>query len=466
MSTSNAVLDGIAEQKLAVLGGPKAVPGEEPDLFRWPIVTEEDEQAVLGVLRDGTMSAWSITAQFEEEFAKFIGTKHGLCHPNGTMSLLTAMYAVGLRPGDEMICPSITYWASAMPAFSLGATLVFADIDPKTLCIDPADIERHIGPRTKAIMVVHYCGHPADMDAIMAIAAKHNLIVIEDVSHAHGTMYKGKMTGTFGKVAAMSLMSGKSFPIGEGGILVTDDQEVYERAVAFSHYARHKIVLTVPELKRLAGIPLGGVKGRLNQTASAMGRVQLKHYPARAAEIQKSINYFWDLLEGTPGLRAHRPEKGSGSTMGGWYNPVGLYEPGELGGLSVEKFVEAVVAEGGRCGRAVNAPLHIHPVMTEADIYGHGKPTRLALATRDVSPESRVAARLARNQREVLRYTPTSSTTGRSLSRSTPRPSARWLCRRTSSSTDQPAGAGRWRGAGPRAQAHGTAELREEASNA
>lgn len=372
-------------EQLAILGGPMAVPDNEANdgLFHWPIVTEEDEQAVLEVLRAMKMSGTDVTKQFEAEYAEWMGCKYALAHCNGTMSLLVAMYAAGVGRGDEIICPSVTYWASALQVFQLGGSVVFADIDPETMCIDPADIERHISPRTKAIMVVHYCGHPVDMDAVMEIARKHNLKVIEDVSHAHGTLYKGRMVGTIGDVAGMSMMGCKSFAIGEAGMLTTNDREIYERAIAYAHYERHE-ELTLDSLKPYKGLPFGGVKGRVNQTCSAMGRVQLKHYPARIEQIQKSLNYFWDCLEGTPGLRPHRPAKDSGSTMGGWYNPVGRYVPEELGGLDSGKFVDAVNAEGGRSGRGVNFPLHLHPVFNDVDVYGDGKPTRMAFIDRDI----------------------------------------------------------------------------------
>lgn len=373
--------------KLAMFGGPMAVPDYErhAELFRWPIITSEDEEAVLGVLRAGTMSGIEVARAFESEWAKFIGVPYALSYPNGTMALQAAMHAVGIRRGDEIICPSITYWASAMPAFSLGATVEFADIDPVSLCIDPNDIERHIYPRTKAIVVVHYCGHPCDMDAIMRIARRHRLLVIEDCSHSHGALYRGRMTGTFGDVAAYSMMTQKSFPIGEGGMLTMKSRELWERCVAFSHYLRHPVDLTRPELKATAGIALGGVKGRLNQMAAAMGRVQLRHMPERMKQAQLSLNRFWDCLEGVPGLYPHRVAAGSGSTMGGWYNPLGRYAPEELGGLPVERFIEAVHAEGVRANRGINAPLHLHPVFTSADIYGDGKPTRQAFATRVIS---------------------------------------------------------------------------------
>ena len=126
------------------------------------------------------------------------------------------MYACGIGMGDEIICPSITYWASSLPCFSLGASVVFADIDPDTLNIDPGDIEHRITTRTKAIVVVHYCAYPCEMDEIMAIAKRHGLRVIEDVSHAQGSLYKGRLTGLLGDVGAMSAHVGE-VPGGRGG---------------------------------------------------------------------------------------------------------------------------------------------------------------------------------------------------------------------------------------------------------
>jgi dTDP-4-amino-4,6-dideoxygalactose transaminase len=245
----------------------------------------------------------------------------------------------------------MTYWASAAPVLQLGAAVHFADIERDTLCIDPDDIEHRIGPKTRAIIVVHYAGYPCDMDRIMPIAKKHGVKVIEDVSHAQGTLYKGRKVGTFGDIAPMSLMAGKSFAIGEAGVMVTNDRMLYERCIAYGFYERTGVKsnyndadaqITSDQLLEFAGAPIGGAKHRMNQTCAAMGRVQLKYYPERIVEIQKAMNRFWDLLEGVPGLRAHRPAKESGSTMGGWYNARGLYAAEELGGLPSAKFCEAV----------------------------------------------------------------------------------------------------------------------------
>lgn len=373
---------------LALLGGPKSIPTPAMDLFRWSEVTPEHEAAVLDVLHRGAMSGTDITRQFEREYATWQTQKFAVAFNTGTAALHTAMWAIGIRAGDEVICQSITYWASILPCFSLGATPLFVDIEPHSLCIDPSKIEARIGPRTRAIVVTHNMGYPTDMDAVTAVARRHQLKVIEDVSHAHGGLYKGRRLGTIGDVAAFSCMSGKSFPIGEGGLLTTDDPDIHERAIAFAHYERYDDAISLPDLAPFRGLPLGGTKYRMHQMSSAVGRVQLRSYDARVVAIQTAMNRFWDLLEGIPGLLPHRVEASAGSTMGGWYNPKGRYVPEELDGLSVTRFCQAVRAEGIDCRPGLPyKPLHLHPLFHTADVYGHGRPTRTAFATREVREE-------------------------------------------------------------------------------
>ncbi len=362
---------------LALLGGPKAIQGDPADLFRWPIVTPEIEEAVLAVLRAGAMSGIDVTMRFEEEYAAWHGMTFALAHNTGTAALHAAMFGLGIGHGDEIICPSITYWASCAPVYSLGGTVVFADIDPQTLCIDPDDIEHRISPRTKALLVVHYTGYPADMDRIMEIARRRKIAVIEDVSHAHGARIKGRLVGTIGDVSAASIMSGKSLAAGEGGVLLTNDRRIYERAMVFGHYERAN-KLTLEELTGGAGLPWGGVKYRMHQLTSAMARVQLRNYAAQMEEIDQAMNCFWDMLVGMPGVQPHRPPRDSGLTMGGWYAATGLYRPEELGGLSVRRFCQALAAEGVPCGPGCNKALHLHPLFNTVDVYGQGKPTRIA----------------------------------------------------------------------------------------
>lgn len=375
--------------ELAYFGGKAAIaPSQEikKHLFGWPIITEEDEAAAIDVVRNNRFSGTDITEKFQDEFAAWQGRKYALAFCNGTASLLTALFAIGLGMGDEIICPTKTYWGTASVAANLGVSVVFCNIDDH-LSMDPDDIERCITPRTKAIMVVHYFGYPADMDRIMAMAQKHHLYVIEDVSHAQGGMYKGKKLGTFGDIAAMSMMSFKSFAAGEMGMLVTDERKYYERAIAFAHYERNNpdYIKECTDLSPFAMIALGGIKGRANQLCAALGRVQLKYYDERCAEIRRSMNYFWDLLEQIPGLYAIRVDESTGSNMAGWYCPHGIYHSAELGGLSVKRFCAAMRAEGVECcWEGGNYCLHTHAFFKDFDLFRVGKPTRIAFNDRDV----------------------------------------------------------------------------------
>jgi len=378
--------DGDTKNKLALLGGEKSVKLDDTDIFTWPIITDRHEQAVLEVMRAGQMSGIEVTKEFERKYAHSLGREYGLAYHNGTAAILGAMYGLGIGVGDEVVAPSITYWASVAQAYTLGATPVFADVDPDTICIDPKDVEHRITSRTKAIVVVHYAGMPADMDAIMKIAAKHNLKILEDCSHAHGALYKGKEIGTFGDAAAFSLMTGKSLAVGEGGILFTDDRKVYERALLFGHYIRHDEI-TLKELKPFAGLPCGGFKHRMHQLSSAFGLVQLELFGRQMVEIDKAMNYFCDLLDDTAGIRPIRPPKDTNTTKGGWYYPHFKYISEELEGLSLSRFSEAVGAEGSICNPGCNKPLHLHPLFTTMDVYGHGRPTRIAYLDESVKIE-------------------------------------------------------------------------------
>lgn len=352
-------------EKLALLKGEPCIKEAAPEeLFHWPILTQEDIDAAMDVVVNNRFSGTDITTKFQEEFAQWQGREHALAFTNGTMALTAAMFAIGLEEGDELICPTKTYWGSASQAKWFGANVVFCNINDM-LSIDPTDLERCITPKTRAIVAVHYFGYPCDMDPIMEIAKKHNLYVIEDVSHAHGTVYKGRKVGTFGDVAAMSMMSWKVFAAGEMGMLVTDDRRLYERAIAFGHYERNneKFIQESDELKNYFHIALGGVKGRVNQVCSALGRGQLKHYDERCVEIRRAMNYFFDQLEGLPGLKPLRVDESDGSHMGGFYNPHLVYDPTALGGLSAGRFAEAVTAEfnGAFRSRAGgNFCLHTH----------------------------------------------------------------------------------------------------------
>ena len=361
--------------KLALYGGTPILKKCPEEMFHWPIVNDAMRKAQLDVLESGNMSGTDISKKFEAEFAKWNQVKYALTHNTGTNSLIAAMFGIGLGPGDEIICPSVTYWASCTAALSLGATVVFCDICEKDLQMDPESIEAHITPRTKAIMVVHYMAHPADMDRIMAIARKHSIKVIEDVSHAQGGHYKGKLLGTFGDAAGMSLMTGKSFAIGEGGMLITNDEEVYNRAIRFGHYDRIRSVTPADEFSLTNSVPFGGQKFRMHQVSAAIGLEQLKKYDAEMAEIDKAMKYFWKGISDVKGLRMIYPEEES-SDKAGWYASRFGYDPEAFSGISNAAFATALNAEvDGQFFIGGNYPLHRSEVFYSVDIFGHGKPT-------------------------------------------------------------------------------------------
>jgi dTDP-4-amino-4,6-dideoxygalactose transaminase len=207
-------------------------------------------------------------------------------------------------------------------------------------------------------------------------------------------MYKGRMCGSIGDIAGASLMAGKAFAIGEAGMITTNNRDLFERCVAFGHYERTGAPsrfnpvdqqITMGDLLPFKGMPMGAVKHRMNQTCAAMGKVQLKHYPERIAEIDKAMNYFADQLDKIPCLKVIRPVKESGLTKGGWYFPLCHYDKTKAYGLAAEKFAEAVNAEGVMaCGNGANSPLHLHNYFHSADIFNMGKPTVIAFGQRDV----------------------------------------------------------------------------------
>ena len=224
------------------------------------------------------------------------------------------------------------------------------------------------------------------MDRINSLAQRHGIKVVEDASHAHGTLYHRRTAGTLGDIAAFSCC-GKTLSIGEGGMIATNDKSIYEHVLAFSHNFRFNANNISDEtLLAFAHLPIGTVTARMHNLSAALGRVQLRKLEPRLREVDKAMNYLCDLLEGTPGIEVHRPERDSGSTMGGWYLPHAKYHAAELDGLSVSRFAEAVRAEGWwtRTRTCVSDNLHLHPLLNSVDVYGDGRPTRIAHSDCDV----------------------------------------------------------------------------------
>lgn len=196
-------------------------------------IEQDDIQAVVDVLKSDFLTTGPKIAEFEQIVADYVGAKYAVAISNGTSALHAACFAAGIGPGDEVITTPLTFAASANCVLYCGGTPVFADVDPKTYNIDPEDIRRKITDRTKAIIAVHLAGQPCDMDAIHSIAREHGLIVIEDGAHALGSVYKGKKVGSMSDMTTFSFHPVKPITTGEGGMIVTDNEEFYKKMVLF-----------------------------------------------------------------------------------------------------------------------------------------------------------------------------------------------------------------------------------------
>jgi dTDP-4-amino-4,6-dideoxygalactose transaminase len=258
----------------------------------------EEEAAVAAVIRSGWLTMGSVTQAFEQEFAAFVGSRHALAVTNATAALHLACLALGIGPGDEVIVPSLTFVASVNAICYTGAMPVFADIESmEWLNISPKAIEDAITERTKAIMVVHYAGYACDMPAILEIAQRHNLAVIEDAAHAVGASLNGRALGTWGQIGCYSFFGNKNLTTGEGGMLVTDDDKLAEKlrilrshgmtTLTWDRYKGHASTYDVVDL---------GYNYRIDEMRSAMGRVQLARIPSGNARRGQLVALYRELL--------------------------------------------------------------------------------------------------------------------------------------------------------------------------
>ncbi len=365
--------------KLALRGGPPTVTRQCPDFGTWPIVTDEDERAILDVLHARSMSGTDITAQLEAEYAAWEGSRYALACNNGTSAIHCAMYGLGIGRGDEVITPTWTFWATHTQLLSLGATPVFCDMDPRTLCPDAADAERRITDRTRAIIVVQMAGYAADMDAFMDLSARTGVKILEDYSHSHASTWKGRKVGSIGHVGAASIMSGKPLATGEGGMMNTDDQDIFERAVMFGHGDHHKLV-TNPDYLRFSPLPWGGYKFRMHQMTSAMARVQLRHYDEYRAPGVKAMERFFSQVCAVPGVSGNFPLNDPDVTVGASYYQLVILS---VARVPVGVIAQAIQAEGASASAGGYFCHHLHPFWNDCDVYHDGRPTRIAFS-RDV----------------------------------------------------------------------------------
>lgn len=283
-----------AETLPAILGGTPAVTLDQTEANRWPLLTEDDERAVLRVMRDGDISTHPVIRELENDYRDFSGMPYVLAHCNGTSALMAAFWAIDLKPGDEVLVPSATFWASVLPLVWFGAVPVFCESERERLGLDVADMERKITARTKAIVVVHLWGIPSKMTGIAALAKKHGLKIIEDASHAQGAMWRGKACGTLGDISVFSLQGGKLAPAGEGGMFLCNSYEYWERAVCFGDITR--IIELQTPARRFAATSFG-IKTRIAPISAAIARNQLARLNDNNLKRNHNLEYLSAGLE-------------------------------------------------------------------------------------------------------------------------------------------------------------------------
>lgn len=368
------------KETLAINGGAKAVKSALPG---WPQFSEEAIRDVENVLRSGKVNYWTGKRgmEFEKRFAEWQGSKYAISVATGTAALHVALAALGIGPGDEVIVPSYTFIASSFSVVQAGAIPRFADVNLEDHCISVESAERLINGRTKAIMPVHLYGNVCDMDSIMALAAKHNLLVIEDNAEAYGGEYKGRKTGTLGHAAGCSFCQNKTFTTGgEGGMVTTDDEEVAWRARSFRDHGydvKQRLSLLELEQKLPYIHNMVGWNYRMTEMQSAIGLAELDrleswNFPARRRNARIIVDALRELPE-VKFLPVDTPER-----RNGWYVMAFSLDIENMD-CDIREFAAAAGAEGAPCWKVFWPQCHTERAFQEGNGFGRsGFPFRSA----------------------------------------------------------------------------------------
>lgn len=317
----------------------------------WPQFAEATIAAAMEPLRSGKVNYWtgSVGVEFEQKFAGWCGAKYGISTSNGTSALHTALAALGIGPGDEVITPSYTFIASSFCICQAGAVPVFADVCRKTHTIDPQSIEAKITDKTRAIVVVHLYGTPCDMDPIMEIARRHDLYVVEDCAQAHGAIYKGKGVGTIGDVGCFSFCQSKHFTTGgEGGCVITDDENLAWECRSFRDHGydvKERLRLLELEAKLLYIHNRVGFNYRLTEMQSMIGIKELERMDSwNLPNRRRNGEMLLEALRDCPQVEYLPPHNENGIVNAFWLFPIVL----NLDRLTCDKatFMKALEAEG------------------------------------------------------------------------------------------------------------------------
>ena len=338
-------------QSLAILGGTKVRTSPFPT---WPVFGVEEEQRLLQALRSGKWGKLNgdEVAEFERRFAAMHGCKHGIAVVNGTVSLRVALMAAGIRAEEEVIVPPYTFLATATAVVEANAVPVFADVNLETFNLDPAAVEAAITRRTRAIIPVHMGGQPADMDAIMAIARKHKLVVIEDAAHAHGGSYQGRPVGSLGHMSSFSFQSTKNLTSGEGGLVATSDDKLAEACRSIHNCGRLPGGLWYEHHVMSGNYRLGEFQG-------AVLNAQLDRLEEQTRTRDRNGQYLAAKLRCIPGIH---PQKRPADCTRHSYHLFLLRIDAQAFGAPREAILRALQAEGIPICGGYALPLYRQPL--------------------------------------------------------------------------------------------------------
>ena len=328
--------------ELAIFGGPKTRTEPYP---QWPVWDQRDIDAVTDVIKSGQWGGYPYpgpkTAELARKFAELQGGQYAVVMMNGTITMEVALRAAGIGWGDEVIVPAYTFQATASAPMAAGAIPVIVDVDPNNYCLDPKAVEKAITHKTKAIIPVHLGSNMADMDAIMELAEKYELIVIEDCAHAHGARWNGRGAGTIGHFGSFSLQSSKTLTSGEGGILLCHTPEFAAKAASIIDCGRPHALGGGPE-DYSQEFQVGG-NYRVSELAAALALVGLERFPAQAKEREAMADYMDESLSEIPGIRLLKRDPRH--TTRSFYQYIFAIDP-QTFGMEHDLLVGALLAEG------------------------------------------------------------------------------------------------------------------------
>ena len=322
--------------KLAILGGE---PVKKSPFAAWPVYDENEQRALMEVLESRVWwrTPGTKTLQFEQDFASFQQAKYGIAVTNGTAALEVALAALGIGPGDEVIVPDFTFVATASAVLFCGALPVLVDVNPDTYTLDPVLAEKAITRHTKAIIAVHMGGHPADLDRLQELCRKYDLRLVEDCAHAHGSEWRGRKVGAIGDIGTFSFQASKLMTAGEGGMLVTNDDQL------------ERLARSVHDCGRLPGewfyshFIYGG-NYRLSEWQGAVLGQQLKRVPQQSARRAKNAAFLDGALSQIKGITPQKQDERC--SFNGHYAYIFHYNSRAFSGLPTEKFIAAFNQEG------------------------------------------------------------------------------------------------------------------------